>query len=213
MVVSVRAASFACFALLALTAAAPLETVDRAQFAETNAGAALASGADEAQPVFDTGTGSTYFVLQDRDEPAPTVAQPSATLAIDDADETRSSRASTLTAEERCLAVAVYYEARGEPIAGQFAVAHVVLNRARSGRFADTPCGVVRQPGQFAFAHRSFTPASNADWQRAVAVARGAIAGSGASQAHGALYFHASSVSPGWSHSEVAQIGRHVFYR
>ncbi len=52
---------------------------------------------------------------------------------------------------ELCLALAVYHEARGEPLIGQKAVAEVVMNRVASDRFPDTICGVVMQPKQFSF--------------------------------------------------------------
>src|SRR5947209_6711056 len=76
--------------------------------------------------------------------------------------------------EELCLAKAVYFEARGETIEGQLAVAEVVLNRARSGRFASSICGVVTQPAQFSFIRAGKFPAVNESsdcWKKALAIA------------------------------------------
>ena len=57
--------------------------------------------------------------------------------------------------EADCLAKAVYFESKGEPLNGQLAVAEVVMNRAKSGRFANTLCGVVKQPSQFSLDRKS----------------------------------------------------------
>jgi spore germination cell wall hydrolase CwlJ-like protein len=112
-----------------------------------------------------------------------------------------------------CLARAVYYEARGEPIAGQAAVAHVILNRKKSGRFPTSVCGVVDQPGQFTF--RAGRPESRhpGQWARARQVAAQVAAGEMANPVGPALFFHADHVSPGWRRPRVAEIGNHIFYR
>jgi N-acetylmuramoyl-L-alanine amidase len=118
--------------------------------------------------------------------------------------------------EEECLAVAVYYESKGETLAGQLAVAEVILNRAASRRFASTICGVVTQPSQFSFVRGGRMPAVNResrDWQEAVAIARIATDELAESGVGNALYFHARRVSPGWSMTRVAAIGNHIFYR
>ncbi len=118
--------------------------------------------------------------------------------------------------ESECLARAVYFESRGEPLSGQLAVAEVIINRARSGRFAPTLCGVVRQPAQFSFVRRGYIPqppSTSRDWQTAVAIARIAtdrLASGGAPQA---LFFHARRINPGWRLTRVATVGNHVFYR
>lgn len=111
-----------------------------------------------------------------------------------------------------CLAVAVYHEARGEPVAGQRAVAQVLVNRVRSGRFARTLCGVLRQPGQFPFRAKAASARNARQWGQALRVARAVM--TGAEQGHPrALFFHATHVNPGWSRTQVAAIGNHVFYR
>lgn len=70
-----------------------------------------------------------------------------------------------------CLALAVYYEARGEPLEGQKAVAAVVMNRVNSPRFPDTACEVVFQPRQFSFVGPRLRPTDRGSWSRAVAIA------------------------------------------
>jgi len=122
------------------------------------------------------------------------------------------------TGELLCLAQAVYFEARGEPLSGQLAVAQVVINRAESGRFATSYCGVVTQPAQFSFVRGGRIPAPNhgsSAWTRAKAVAQIADQGLWRSEAGDALYFHASHVSPRWARARttLATIDRHVFYR
>jgi spore germination cell wall hydrolase CwlJ-like protein len=126
--------------------------------------------------------------------------------------------AETRGAEEDCLANAVYFEARGESIEGQLAVAEVVMNRATSGRYPPTLCGVVVQRSQFSFVRGGVIPAADrnsAAWRRAVAVARVAQAGTTRLLAPGVLWYHANYVSPGWGRrlSRTNRIGAHIFYR
>ncbi|MFN4113554.1 MAG: cell wall hydrolase [Sphingomonadaceae bacterium] len=123
-----------------------------------------------------------------------------------------------LSPELDCLAGAIYFEARGEPLLGQLAVAEVIINRSRSNRFPDTYCAVVRQPGQFSFVRKGAIPQarrSTRAWQNAVAVARIAHSGGWQSHAEDALYFHANYVRPSWSRSKqaLATIDSHIFYR
>ena len=123
-----------------------------------------------------------------------------------------------MSAELRCLAGAVYFEARGEELAGQLAVAQVIVNRTEDGRFPRSYCGVVAQPGQFSFMRGSRmprVPEGTAAWDRAVAVAQIADKGLWESEAEGAVFFHASRVRPGWSRTKtrLAQIDTHIFYR
>jgi N-acetylmuramoyl-L-alanine amidase len=121
-----------------------------------------------------------------------------------------------IDAEEKCLASAIFYEARSESFEGQLAVAQVILNRVESRRFARSICGVVLQPGQFSFVRGGAIPAINKnspDWREALAIARIAQAKLHHSNAGDALFFHATRVSPKWRLSRVASIGNHVFYR
>ncbi|MBW8755038.1 MAG: cell wall hydrolase [Sphingomonadales bacterium] len=126
------------------------------------------------------------------------------------------AQADGLSPEMRCLAGAIYFEAKSESLPGQLAVARVVVNRSKSGRFPDSYCGVVYQPSQFSFIRGRSMPAINTasqDWREAVAIARIADAGSWRGPAEGALFFHAARVSPGWHATRIARIGNHIFYR
>lgn len=117
--------------------------------------------------------------------------------------------------ELECLADAVYFESKGEPLSGQLAVANVIINRTTSGRFPTTICSVVKQPGQFSFVRGGRIPAvgPNAQYRTATAIAKVALADAWNSPAPKALYFHARRVSPNWGKARVAIIGNHVFFR
>src|SRR3954471_10683541 len=120
--------------------------------------------------------------------------------------------------EQECLANAVYFESRGEPIEGQLAVAQVVMNRAASGRYPADLCEVITQKAQFSFIrHGRFPAADKASqaWRKAVAIAKIAeakVADAGISS--DCLWYHATYVSPGWGKrlNRQAQIGLHIFY-
>ena len=150
--------------------------------------------------------------------------QPGLEPAVATADEadtlaelvSQSNQDAALDSEAHCLATAVYYEARSESLNGQLAVANVVLQRARSGRFPSSLCGVVTQPGQFSFVRAGRLPAVSGNagqWRTAKAIARIAQQGSWDNPVEGALYFHAARVAPGWDRERVTRIGGHVFYR
>jgi spore germination cell wall hydrolase CwlJ-like protein len=123
----------------------------------------------------------------------------------------------------QCLAEAIYYESRGEPLEGQIAVAEVVLNRVDDRRFPNSICGVTRQGVgdgrgcQFSYAcdGRPERMASDGPRERAEKLAAIMIAGRERSVTDGATYFHATYVRPSWSRTftQTAAIGAHIFYR
>lgn len=125
--------------------------------------------------------------------------------------------------EWRCLAEALYFEARGEPLRGQFAVAEVILNRVDAPNYPGTVCGVVRQGSarrgacQFSFtcdgAPEVIT--ENTAFQRAGKIARLMLDGAARPLTAGATHFHATRVKPRWARvfPQTAQIGAHLFYR
>ena len=116
----------------------------------------------------------------------------------------------------RCLASAVYFESKGEPLTGQHAVAQVIVNRSKSGRFASDVCGVVKQRGQFGFVRGGRIPAINeahAAYRTAIAVARVALADAWQGTAAKALYFNTPNRVPAARLTRVAAIGNHIFYR
>jgi N-acetylmuramoyl-L-alanine amidase len=118
--------------------------------------------------------------------------------------------------EAECLAVAVYFESKGEPLLGQLGVAETVINRTRSGRFPASICGVVLQKSQFSFVRGGGFPAitrSSQNWKTAVAIGHIARNNLWNSQVSNALFFHARRVAPGWNLRQVGTVGNHVFYR
>lgn len=119
--------------------------------------------------------------------------------------------------ELECLATGIYFESKGEPLAGQLAVGKVIANRAAAGgRFPPTYCGVLFQRGQFSFVHGGRLPTvsrANKQWQTAVALAKIVDQDLQQSSVGDALFFHARYVSPGWHAKRVASIGNHIFYR
>ena len=115
-----------------------------------------------------------------------------------------------------CLARNVYYEARGESLAGQYAVAEVTMNRKASPGYPKTVCEVVYQKDAFSWtAMTTLDTPQGAAWRRAIKVAQDVYYGRRATELHGATHYHATSVKPDWSgeRERIARIGRHVFYR
>ncbi|MGQ0547152.1 MAG: cell wall hydrolase [Betaproteobacteria bacterium] len=116
-----------------------------------------------------------------------------------------------------CLARNVYYEARGEPAAGQYAVAEVTMNRVASRRYPRTVCEVVYQRAAFSWTDFSVVlprPAGD-EWERAQRIAEAVYYQKRLPTLQGALHYHAVYVQPEWSNERqrIARIGRHVFYR
>ena len=119
-----------------------------------------------------------------------------------------------LTDDVKCLATAVYFESKGEPIEGQLAVAQVIMNRVESGRYAGSTCGVIHQAGQFSFSRGGRTAAISEGhaWRTAQAVAVIAATGNWKEVVGDATAFHATRVSPKWAMKRVSRIGNHIFY-
>lgn len=123
----------------------------------------------------------------------------------------------------QCLAEALYFEARGETVKGQFAVAEVIMNRVKSSRFPETPCGVINQGTgrkyqcQFTYTcdgHKEVISEPKA-FERVAKVARVVMDGMSAGLTSGATHYHTTAVRPKWSriYKKTARIGVHVFYR
>ncbi len=125
--------------------------------------------------------------------------------------------------ELECLALTVYFEARGEPRDGQMAVAHVVINRVADERFPTGVCDVVKDGGQdredcqFSWwcDRLSDRPTHKADWETARDIARIVYWGGGKDPTGGALWYHATSVRAYWrgQFEKGPTIGNHIFYR
>ncbi|WP_306027151.1 cell wall hydrolase [Stappia sp. MMSF_3263] len=137
----------------------------------------------------------------------------------------RALPASVITAkEQRCLAEAVYFEARGEPVDGQAAVAQVVLNRVRNPAYPETICKVVyqnrhlRNRCQFSFACDGVRDriSEKPEWEVAQKVARETVSGQRYLEKVGAsTHYHATYVSPRWARymKRLDKIGQHIFYK
>jgi len=161
------------------------------------------------------------FVAQEVVQPLPT--QDSLEARVDEATSLRElvgdmPVAEALSPDMKCLAQAVYFEARGEPLIGQLAVARVVINRAASGLYPSDYCSVVTQRSQFSFVKGGRIPQadeSSSAWFNAKAIAQIAHQDLWDCAADDALYFHASYVKPSWARrkTQVARIDTHVFYR
>jgi len=140
-------------------------------------------------------------------------------------DQMRIQAAQQRRADLSCLAENIYHEARGEPLAGQYAVAEVTLNRVTSPLFPATVCAVVhearwdpgrqRYVGAFSWTELEPMPApTGLAWERAVSVAATVYDNREAPLVEGALFYHATYIVPNWARTKtrVARIGRHLFY-
>ncbi|MEL7093578.1 MAG: cell wall hydrolase [Pseudomonadota bacterium] len=123
----------------------------------------------------------------------------------------------------RCLSEALYFEARGETVRGQFAVAEVIMNRVQSARFPGSVCGVINQgTGRKYQCQFTYTCDGNPErinepqaWDRVSKVARAALDGMAPELTKGATHYHTTAVRPRWSrvYTHTASIGVHRFYR
>jgi spore germination cell wall hydrolase CwlJ-like protein len=218
MVASLRSALLVCAAMSA-SSVAPAQV-----------GPSSAEIVPAASPV-STSALAQELLLKSDNLAIPAVQEAQPTEADDEADESapsfdREADLPTLVAQLRssdagsreleCLAAGIYFESKSEPLAGQLAVGQVIANRAESGRFASTYCGVLFQRGQFSFVRGHSWPRIAKDgrqWQTAVAIAKIVDQDLKDSKVGNALFFHARRVHPGWRLKQVASIGNHVFYR
>ena len=123
----------------------------------------------------------------------------------------------------RCLAEALYFEARGETVKGQFAVAEVIMNRVKSAQFPGSLCSVINQgTGHKYQCQFTYTCDGNAEviaepraYAQVGKVARAVLDGKAPSLTGGATYYHTTAVSPRWSRvfTRTTKIGVHMFYR
>lgn len=216
----------ATIAALALSAAAATAATDMSIASDASLTGSMSTG---TVPVtIDEGTTSSlaqsaqpaviFASPREVAQPLESQAVPETPIEADSLSELVAAHgdAEQVDGDMRCLAGAVYFESKGESLEGQLAVARVVINRARSGRFASSLCGVVMQRGQFSFVRGNAIPAvrtDSRDWREAVAIAQIALADGWDSRAEGALFFHARRVSPGWGKKQLASIDNHIFYR
>lgn len=141
-------------------------------------------------------------------------------------DGSRIDAARARARDIRCLAENIYFEARGEPLRGQYAVAEVTMNRLASPHFPDTVCEVVHDTRydtarRRLVAHFSWTAfklrleSGSLEWKQAMDVATVVYDGGHEPIVPDALFYHATYVKPYWASSKrvVAKIGNHIFYR
>lgn len=127
------------------------------------------------------------------------------------------------TATLACLAEALYFEARGETIKGQFAVAEVIMNRVKSARFPSSVCGVINQGTgkryqcQFTYTcdGRQEIISERGAYRLVERVAQATLDGKVPPLTNGATHYHTTAVRPRWAnvYTRTAQYGVHIFYR
>ena len=139
-----------------------------------------------------------------------------ATKIARNAPELGPAASRSASSEIACLAEAIYFEARGTGAKGEAAVGHVVVNRAESGEFPGSVCGVVADGCQFSYRcdGRSDALADPGARSRAFRTAETVLTGA-PDITKGALFFHSAGAAPGWFNSRprVGTIGGNVFYR
>lgn len=142
-------------------------------------------------------------------------AKPAPNASLADLVAARSSDIEDIDDQTECMAKVVHHEAANQPLEGQLAVAEVIINRIKSGRFASTPCAVANQRGQFFRTASYSVPKTSPRWRTAVAIARVAQEGQAAPAAPGALFFHASYAHTDWGRRRVlvGRIADQIFYR
>jgi len=143
-----------------------------------------------------------------------------------EAAQRATARAQRRENELECLAENIYFEARGEPLNGQYAVAEVTLNRTRAPHFPHTICAVVhemrwdpsrkRVVADFSWTELGdLSPGDGPAWKRAKDIASAEYDDLRDPVVPGALFYHSTSVQPSWAKSRktIATIGNHIFYR
>jgi len=132
------------------------------------------------------------------------------------------ARAMNLQDEHHCLALALYWEARGEDQRGMIAVGWTILNRTRSPHFPGTPCAVIYQGGeqrpcQFSWwcDGKSDRPRNRHSWTKARVIAADLLVDPPPDPTHGALFYHSTGIRTPWKRkrARTARIGNHIFYR
>lgn len=161
---------------------------------------------------------SRAILIEDAPRPVPAVAFREMADEADDAGPVpavvrreSSPVRSGLDSATRCVAMAVYHEARGEPMQGQRAVADVVVNRARSGRWGSGACSVVNAPHQFSNRWSWSNPVPGiSSWDRAITIAHDALSGVVGVSSR-LMNFRAASMGAG--SRSFMRLGNHVFWQ
>ncbi len=215
-----------CVLLTALSATAAVDRAEDRRAHQT----ALANQAELAAGLADFLAAETQGAREALGAPSLKPARSMASVVDNDAVFDRANfdfadiqQAKFLAGERKCLAEAIYYEARSESRVGQMAVADVVLNRVKSRVYPDTICDVVYQGSerrtgcQFSFTCDG-SMKRRVDQKRmrsADALAGAVLAGVRAPVTHNATHYHADYVTPIWAGSmtKTTTIGTHIFYK
>lgn len=124
--------------------------------------------------------------------------------------------------EVMCLAKNIYFEAGSQSDKGKSAVGLVTLNRAKSGKFSRTLCGVISERHQFSWyrdKRSNNPPMKSANWKKSLTIARRLVSDSAGNRVNdftkGSMYFHATRVHPAWRNKMrlIIRIDQHKFYR
>jgi spore germination cell wall hydrolase CwlJ-like protein len=174
----------------------------------------------------DATTAGAMAAIADASEPAATL--PATATERENAPKSRLTyigliKPEHIVREQRCLAEAIYFEARSESADGRAAVAQVVLNRVKSGAYPGSVCGVVYQNRhrklacQFTFAceGKALRITEAGPWQAAMRIAREVYEGRiYLADVGAATHYHADYVQPRWAKklTKMDVIGRHIFY-
>jgi len=163
------------------------------------------------------------FVASNGIIPKPAVATPFDVAQLETFTHDHIDLALANITELNCLTTAIYYEARSEPVAGQLAVAQVVINRTKSKHYPASICEVVyegseRTTGcQFSFTCDGSLAKAPTDkiWQRSRQSAVHAMLDITGVTIGRATHYHTVAVNPHWSSSllKTADVGSHIFYR
>lgn len=187
--------------------------------------AGMASGSNGAGSLAGQGAGSVLQTVARSlfDQGSPRAADYARGPAVINTTAVAAAPRATGNAQWRCLTEAIYFEARGEPVNGQVAVAEVILNRVDAQNYPDTVCAVVNQgTGRLHACQFSYTCDGNPEnvtdgnaWETAGKIARRLLDGAPRQLTDAATHYHADYVDPYWArvYPKTAHVGRHLFYR
>ena len=121
-----------------------------------------------------------------------------------------------MIAAAACLSLALYHEARGEPVSGQMMVAKVIVNRVASPRWPSSMCNVITQDHQFSFYRKGKAPSprDEVSWAKAQKLATQIINEPDILPYTVADHYHTVDVNPVWRRKlyRIVRVGRHIFY-
>jgi spore germination cell wall hydrolase CwlJ-like protein len=114
--------------------------------------------------------------------------------------------------ELKCMTRAIYVEARGESYSGKLAVAHVILNRIKSG-YGTNVCDILSKPKQFPWYNKSFKVLEPKVYDSINELSKSILNGKTKDPTNGSIFFHEKSLNPNWKYKKIKIIGNHIFYK